>query len=230
MKTKLKLLSNASRALSATIFLSAVSSAAFAGSGEFGVGGSVGTAGVGIHAKAAFSDYVSVTGGFDYLKFGRDEVYDGINYEGDLKFSNFSGLVNFHPFKNGFNISGGAYIGDKTLDLTATPATNVQIGDVSFTPAEVGTLNGAASLKNLAPYAGIGYDGFMTASGNWSFNAKAGILFTGTPEISLVSTGGTLSNDPTFRAELTKEVNNLQRDIKDFKYYPVVSLGVTRKF
>jgi len=207
-----------------------ISGAFTASAGEIGVGVTAGTDGVGAHVKTALSSKITVSGGYNYLEFGRDEAYDGIDYQGDLKLSNFSGFVNLHPFGNGFNISGGAYVGSKYLDLVATPTQSVNVGDVLFTPAQIGTLVGRANLKDFAPYAGIGYDSFANAQGNWSFNAKLGVMFTGSPEVDMNSVGGTLSNNPAFNTELAKEITALEQDIEDFKYYPTVSLGITRKF
>lgn len=198
--------------------------------GRFGVGLSAGTTGATIEAKYAPSEAFMLRGNFNYLDFSRDEEFDGIDYEGDLNVSTFGGFADIAPFRNGFVISGGAYFGDKTLDLVATPNGNVEIGGQTFTPAEVGTLTGEAKLKNFAPYAGIGYDSFMSGSSNWSFNARAGVMFTGSPEAELISANGTLSGNPLLLNELELEVQALEDDAEDFKYYPVVTVGVARRF
>lgn len=196
---------------------------------EFGVGAGVGTPGISIEGKAAVSENIVVRGSFSYLDYGLDEEIDGIEYDGDLKLSNFGGFVDFHPFANGFNVSGGAFVGDKTLDIEATPATNVDIGGQTFTPAEVGTLVGDVQVNDFAPYLGLGYDNFLTSE-NMSFNVRLGVMFTGSPEATLESAGGTLSSDPILRAEIEEEIQNLEDDADDFKLFPVVSVGFAKKF
>ena len=114
--------------------------------------------------------------------------------------------------------------------MDATPSTATEIGGQIFQPAEIGTLTGEAELNSFAPYAGIGYDGFIAGSKTWSFNARAGVMFTGSPEVNLVSANGTLSSNPVLLQELEAEIAAIEEDADDFKYYPVLTLGVARRF
>lgn len=198
--------------------------------GNFAVGLGVGTTGLTAEAKFAATDVVALRGSFNYLEVSLDEEYDDIDYDGDFNANSFGGFVDVAPFKNGFVLSGGAYLGDKTLDLDATPSTNVEIGGQTFTPEEIGTLTGQVELKNFAPYAGIGYDGFMGGSKDWSFNARAGVMFTGSPDVELESANGTLSGNAALRSELDAEVAAIEDDADEFKYYPVITIGVARRF
>ena len=56
------------------------------------------------------------------------------------------------------------------------------------------------------------------------------MLFRSSPQVNLVSTGGSLSNDTNFQAQLAVEEQNLQDDVNDYEVYPVVQLGVTYSF
>jgi len=198
--------------------------------GKFAVGLGVGTTGGTVEGKYAVSDSLVVRGSLNLLKVSVDDEYDDIDYDAKFDATTFGGFVDFAPFKNGFVLSGGAYLGDKTLDLDATPANSVEIGDQTFTPDEVGTLTGKAELNSFAPYVGIGYDGFMGGSKSWSFNARAGVMFTGSPEVDLVSANGTLSSDATLRNEIDAEIQAIEEDADDFKYYPVLTIGIARRF
>ena len=55
-------------------------------------------------------------------------------------------------------------------------------------------------------------------------------MFTGSPQVNLVSTGGSLSNDTNFQAQLAIEEQNLQNDVDNYEVYPVVQLGLTYGF
>ena len=197
---------------------------------NFAVGLGVGTTGATVEAKYAPTNRVALRGNFNYLSFSIDEDFDDIDYEGDLEATTFGGFVDVAPFSNGFVLSGGAFLGDKTVDLDATPSTATEIGGQIFQPAEIGTLTGEAELNSFAPYAGIGYDGFIAGSKTWSFNARAGVMFTGSPEVNLVSANGTLSSNPVLLQELEAEIAAIEEDADDFKYYPVLTLGVARRF
>jgi hypothetical protein len=55
-------------------------------------------------------------------------------------------------------------------------------------------------------------------------------MFTGSPQVDLTATGGTLSNDPNFQTQLAQEEQNLQDEISDYEVYPVVQAGLTFSF
>ncbi len=57
-----------------------------------------------------------------------------------------------------------------------------------------------------------------------------GVVFIGAANVDLTSTGGTLSNDANFLAEVVKEEADVRDDLDGFKLYPVVSLGFSYKF
>ena len=115
-------------------------------------------------------------------------------------------------------------------DLVATPANDVVIGGTTFTPAEVGSLLGTAEFNDVAPYAGIAFDSFANSIGGWSFNARAGVMFVGSADVNLTSANGLLSSDPALLTELREEIESIEEDAEDYKYFPVVTLGVTRRF
>lgn len=200
--------------------------------GNYGVGGTVGTTGVGVEGKMAMSDNIALRGTITTAPFSRAETIDGVDYDADLNFTNVGAFADLYPFQNGFHFSGGVYGGDKSVDLVGTPgpATIVEIGGTTFTGAQIGTLTGDVSYNDVAPFVGLGYDGFMKRSSNWSFNARAGVMFVGTPDVNLTAAGGLVSASPMVQAELQNEIANLEAELDDYKYYPVVTLGITRRF
>jgi hypothetical protein len=230
MKTLLSLMGCAALLAVCATQQAYASNAQAAEDNKFAVGLGIGTNGASIEGKFAPNDLIALRGSFNYLDVFVDADFDDIAYEGDYDASTFGGFIDVAPFKNGFVLSGGAFLGDKILDLDETPTANVQIGDQSFTPSQVGTLTGQAELNSFAPYAGIGYDNFIAGSSDWSFNARAGIMFAGSPKVDLISANGTLSSDPILRQEVEAEVSNIEESIEGFKYYPVISIGVARRF
>lgn len=204
--------------------------AAYAEDMGLAVSGSIGTTGGTLEGHAQVTPWLQLRGGFNYFEYTVDEVFDDIDYEGDLDLSNFGLFADLRPFSNSFVISGGAYIGDKSLNLLATPTSPVEIGDTVFTPAQVGSLNLDAEMEETAPFIGVGFDTTHQGSGNWGFRGMLGAMFTGTPTIDLQSVGGALSNDPAFLAEIEEEEANLRSDVDDFEVYPVIQLGISYSF
>ncbi len=50
------------------------------------------------------------------------------------------------------------------------------------------------------------------------------------PEVALTSTGGSLSNDPTFQARLRDESRNITDDAEGYGLFPIVQVGLNYKF
>lgn len=203
--------------------------AAGAAEAQINVGGSIGTTGGSVEVSTKVLPIVAIRGGYNYFQYEADETYDDVAYTGDLDLTTFGAFVDLHPFGNAFMITGGAYFGDKTLALLATPTTNVQIGNQTFTPAQVGTLNLNAEMEKTAPFLGLGWDTSFDTPG-LGFKFIAGAMFSGSPQVDLRASGGTLSNDANFQNQLTIEEQNLQEDIDAYEIYPVVQIGLTLGF
>ena len=198
---------------------------------QIAVGGSIGTTGGTIEAQTQITPTIQLRGSYNYFEYGVDDTYDGIAYDGDLDLTTWGAFVDFRPFSNSFIVSAGAYFGDKGVKLNAMPTTNVEIGNQTFTPAQVGKLNADAALKDTAPFVGIGWDTtFQNSTPGLGFKFIVGAMFTGSPDVSMTSTGGTLSNDANFQTQLRIEEQKLQDDIDDYEIYPVVQAGVTWSF
>lgn len=203
--------------------------AAGAAQAQISVGGSIGTTGGSVEASAKILPIVAIRGGYNYFQYEADDTYDDVAYTGDLDLTTFGAFVDVHPFGNAFMITGGAFIGDKTLDLLATPTANVQIGNQTFTPTQVGTLSLNADMEKTAPFLGLGWDTSFDTKG-LGFKFIAGAMFAGSPQVDLRASGGTLSNDANFQNQLTIEEQNLQEDIDNYEFYPVVQIGLTLGF
>jgi hypothetical protein len=85
----------------------------------------------------------------------------------------------------------------------------------------------SVGFAKAAPYLGIGWSGQPKKQG-FSFSTDIGILFQGSPEAT-VSTTGTWGGADT--AQLAADAQNqLNTDLSDFKYYPVISVGIGYTF
>ncbi|CAN5379441.1 hypothetical protein BH09PSE1_BH09PSE1_12660 [soil metagenome] len=214
----------------ATLVLALSAGAASAQDGRFALGAQVGTPGVGVTGEFSVSPNFVLRGSFDALKFDRDDSYDDIDYNAELDFSSPAAFIDWHPTGNAFFVSAGAYFGDRSVDLDATPTGNTQIGSATFTPAQIGNLTGTIELESPAPFVGVGYDNTFTHSGRIGFRFVAGAAFGDAPQVDLNASGGTLSNDPTFQARLAEEEADIQDDADDYKILPVVQAGLTFRF
>jgi len=198
----------------------------------WGVGGTVGTTGASIEAKYKATDALVLRGNINHLPVSGDESYDGVDYEADIDMTTAGLFADMHPFRNGFHISTGVYVGEKSASLLGMPsaATVVEIGDQSYTGAEIGTLRGRAEYSDISPFLGVGMDGFIDKSRDWSMSLRGGIMFIGEPDVDLVAEGGLSSDLPAVQDDLVREADNLENELDDYQLYPVLTVGVTRHF
>ncbi|MBP8245680.1 MAG: hypothetical protein KAX56_02335 [Phenylobacterium sp.] len=193
-------------------------------------GANLGTPGVGFQVTTQLSERLVLRGALDGMSLNRDEAYSDIAYDGKARLATVGLFADLHPGGGAFFLSGGAYAGKRELKLSATPTANVEVGAATYTPAQVGRIDGVAKLSNLQPFLGAGFDNTYSGDRAWGFRALVGVSFGKAPKVSLTSTGGVLSSDPTLQANLRAEEAQAREDAKDFKYFPVVQIGLTRRF
>ncbi len=187
------------------------------------------TLGLGGEASAKLSDRLVLRLGGNYLAVGMSEALDGVSYDLDLMLASAGGALDLHPFVNGFLISAGVYWNGNNLDISATPTTGVTIGNTTFTPAEIGRLDGEIEFNPLAPDLGIGWDGTFFGDGALSFKFRAGLFYMGEPEVTLRASG-TLAGSAALQADLAREESNIKSELDFLGFYPALTIGVTYRF
>ncbi len=212
-------------------FAVAASAIALIASASAGIGAdlSVGSPGVTANAHFQVTPFITLRGAYNFFEYElEDQDYDGIVYDADLDFTQFGGFVDVHPFMNGLTITGGLLTGGRSLDLSATPTEDVEIGDETFSPDEVGSLVGGADFGDTSYYAGVGWDTTTHGLMPIAFVLRVGLLMTDSPTIALNNVGGTL--DPLIQAEidaeLEKEREQLISDFEEFEFFPMISIGI----
>jgi hypothetical protein len=205
--------------------LSAVASAAAA---QVGLSVDIGTPGAGAEANYKLNEHLALRAAIDGVAYARDEVLDEISYHGRLKAGTVGLFADWHPTTGPFFISAGVYAGSRKVTLAATPTTNVEIGDTTYTPAQIGILQGEAEMAKAQPFLGLGWDqGFSHA---WGIRAVLGAAFSGAPDVTLSCLGGTLCATPAFQTELVKERAQISEDTRLLKVYPIIQVGLTKRF
>lgn len=196
---------------------------------EISVNLKAGTSGIGVEGEYSLNEYLGVRLGTNYFEYSYDGTNDDVKYNFDLGLKTVSALVDLHPFKGSFRLSAGAFYNWNKLDATATSSATYDIGNSTYTGAELGTLKGNIDFNKIAPYFGLGWDTSFGKESGWGVVIDAGALFQGTPKASL-SADGPISTDPTFQQNLALEEKNLQDDLDSYKVYPIISLGVSYRF
>ncbi len=219
-------------ALGALLMAAAVPAAAQAGPDDTGpvisLAASAGTLGIGPQVGVRFSDTFGIRADAAFLNVSADFDSDDITYGGDLKLKSYGAMLDIHPFGGSFRLSAGARINRNRVNVRATPTGTVEVGDVTYTSAQVGTLTGGADVKKFAPALTIGWGGSKRKG--FFFMSDFGVLFQGEARLREFRASGTLQNDAGFRASLERERLSLQDDISKVKVYPIATVGLGWRF
>ncbi|RIJ16080.1 hypothetical protein [Henriciella mobilis] len=147
----------------------------------------------------------------------------------DLEFKNLGTFVDVRPFRNSFVISGGLYTGDKTRgDLAYSHNAPVVTRESAASPT--GTLQLAVKGEKLAPFVGFGFDSTHRQDRRVGMKVMAGAIFSGTPDVTMMSPGGPLSGDAIVLEQLERERQRFEEGIDTGDVHPVVQLGLTYRF
>ncbi len=185
-----------------------------------------GTLGIGVDGTVSLVPRLNARGNFNFFNYSFTGTQSDVKYKTDLKLKSFAVLIDLHPaLRSGFRLSGGLLFNRNKIEMKSDQITGTYtIGSQTYTSNQVGSLNGGVDFKPNAPYLGLGWG---NATGRRiGFALDLGVVFQGSPDVSLAATGP-IASDANFQQNMNQEVQNVEDDLKNFKYYPVVALGIT---
>jgi hypothetical protein len=209
--------------------LTVASSSAFAEVGDISIGVGAGiTQGTGFEigydvGEAVAIRFVNYSG-----ELSQTESLDDIAYDISLKTETPGLMVDFYPTEGrSFRLTLGAVDNGNRLSAVATAAANYEIGGLSYTAAEVGSLKTEIAFSGFTPYVGLGYR--MHTTKQLFIDFDLGMLIGSAPEV-IITADGSLSSNTAFKADLDKERKSLEDDLSSFKYLPMAKIALTYKF
>jgi hypothetical protein len=188
-----------------------------------------GTLGLGGEAHLQITPSINARLGANAFSIDLDGTESDIEYDFGLDLLSYSALLDWHVFDGSFRITAGLILNDSDVDLTAKSATSLTIGDETYTIDEITTLSGQMTFNDIAPYIGIGWGSAFDNERRWGIITDFGVAFIGSPKVALSATGP-LSNNEAFLTELERERAQFEEDVKDYKFYPVLSLSLFYRF
>jgi hypothetical protein len=180
--------------------------------------------GIGGEGAVALSEKLAVRGGLGLMPMKLTVDYEDIDWDLELPDTWYNFGIDFYP-AGSFRIGGGILFKSDGPTLTATPTQAEEIGDMIFTPEEIGTLSAILVSGDKAPYALIGF-GRHTDLGFGLF-VDLGVALLGDPEIELDVIGSSFSDQAELRRQLDIEARNLEDEAGTFlSLWPFLSIGV----
>ncbi|MEG3176035.1 hypothetical protein U1872_07325 [Sphingomonas sp. RB3P16] len=196
--------------------------------GRFRFGITAGTLGIGPEIGYRVNRTIGARANATFLSVSHSIKSNDVRYDGKVNLKSGGVMLDLYPFGGGFFLSAGARTNGNDGRLRATPQNMTKIGNMAFTPAQIGTISGRAEVKSVAPQLTLGYGGGLRRG--LSFNVEAGALFQGAVRVRDFASNGTLSSDPRFIVELEKERVNIQKKVDDYQVYPILQFGLKYRF
>jgi len=194
-----------------------------------------GTTGFGLGLTGAMSENVTGRLGFDTWKRSITKSDSNGNYNVDLKLRNVAALLDWYPFGGVFRTSVGLVANGNKATLTATPTGgSYTFSGATYQASDVGSYSGELKFNSTAPYLGIGWGNPVAKAKTWGFVSDIGVLFQGSPKISSTVTCGAAIVGTQQCTDLKNSVATstaqLETDTKNYKYWPVISFGLSYHF
>jgi hypothetical protein len=194
----------------------------------------LGTTGIGLHMSLPLQKNLNARLGFNTLNYSYASSSGNVDYDYKLKLNTFDALVDYFPSEGSFRLTGGlTYNNNKVNAVGKSNAAGVFIlNGTPYTAANAGQINGKIDFRKIAPYLGIGWGNALKKDTGWGFSADAGVLFQGSPNTSLTSSGCTLPGNQCNQLSNDLEVENrsLRDKANDLKLYPVLRVGASYRF
>lgn len=190
-----------------------------------------GTTGIGGSLWITAAPSVTISLGYAAVNINHDYSTDEADYSGKARLGNGHALLNWHPFKGSFHLSGGAIFANNKVDAVGTPRAGAtyDFNGVTYPAALVGNLTAHGELAHgTTPYVGLGWAMSPQRRGFGLF-ATLGVMFSGSAKVTLAA-DGPLSSDPIFQQNLAQEQRDLQDELDKYKVFPVVRIGAMYRF
>lgn len=183
------------------------------------------TLGFGVDVAYPVTEFIDARLGVNTFNYSVKQSSNGTNFSGKLNLGSLAALADWHPWTSSFRVSGGLMYNHNKFAMTAVPTGgNVSVGGVVYTTAQAGTVSSTVDFAKVVPYLGIGWGSAPKDTG-FSFASDIGVMFQGKPRSNITATGTAVT-----AASLAQANADLNGALSNFRYYPVVSIGIGYTF
>ena len=195
---------------------------------DWAIDAKIGTLGIGADvSRALVRGVLNLRIGASFFSYSDEFNAQEIDYSGELRLGAVPIALDVFPLKNWFRLGGGFIVNLNQVTGTAVPRQGVfDIGDNTYNAQEIGQLKAKAQFNRIAPYFGLGFNNPVKKKGHWGFFVDLGAIYHGQPSFNLTAT----NTNPQLQADLNKEIQKVENEIKDYKFFPVIQLGVSYHF
>jgi hypothetical protein len=202
---------------------------AYAGSlSDVSVGLQVGTLGAGVVAAVPLTKDVAARIGVNGYNYNYNTTSNGVAYDGHLKLQSAEFFADWHPWGGSFRLTGGVLYNNNKFDLTGTPSGgSYTFNGTVYTASQVGSVNANVDFNKVAPYIGFGW-GDNSQTAGLHFTSDIGVAYQGSPKATITATGA--ASNAQLASDVQASQAKLQSDLNNFRFYPVIEMGLVYRF
>jgi hypothetical protein len=217
------------------------------------IGGGVSAMGINMQVAVIANRYMNLRGVGNFLNYTVNNIsVNGFEASTKLNFATGGASVDFYPFPNhGFRVSPGAMFYNQnnvSATVSAPGGTSFSLDQYTYYSSQKNPVTGTAGIElnksNPAFTITTGWGNMIPGrGGHFSFPFEIGAAFMGSPTVNMALTSGQVCSDPAgtqncinvvgnaqLNSNLTAQVIKYQNDVNPYKYYPILSMGVSYSF
>lgn len=197
---------------------------------SFSVGTQISTLGAGINFGYQINPTFDIKANINGFNLNHTFNTNDINYASKIQLLSAGLLASYHPFQNGFHLTGGIYYNNNSISGNGIFTHNYQLNygknSLNINPNDYGNMNFKAKYLPISPYLGLGYNSSQNKKG-FGWAVDAGVLYQGTAKINY----DTPAIFNTFAShDIERNKQEIQNKANKIKWFPVVSIGLFYKF
>ncbi|MEL6870574.1 MAG: hypothetical protein AAFO81_12300 [Pseudomonadota bacterium] len=186
-----------------------------------------GTQGIGLEGTWRPVPYLDLRLGFGTYDYDTTRTEAGIDYDVGVDIQTVYATLNARLPLSPFRVSVGLVNNGNEGALLGNDTGTYNIGGTTFDASDVGNLRGSVSWDDIAPYAGIGFD-FRVAD-TFGLHFDAGAMYQGDATLQL-SADGPLAGNQILIDAIEAERAELEEDLEDLKWWPVLAVSFSVNF
>lgn len=192
-----------------------------------------GTAGTGLDVALPMGQNLNLRLGQSSYETDREVKEEDINYQAQLTLGGTNAWLDWFPAASSrFRWTLGVFAPKHQLigQAQANEGGTIEINNVSYPAAALGELDLSVKWGSLKPYLGVGLDGSRAAKGGLYYNLDLGVIFAGSPKVTLNASCPDPVVCAAIEGDLRAEEAKMVEDFKKYQYLPVIQLGLGYRF
>ena len=197
-----------------------------------GLGGGLNIAmpGIGLQPETLLTERFGIRGALDSNTLRDDHEETSARYDGKFPFGTSYLLADWHPYANGFRLSGGlAYNAQR---LGSNSALSVSSSGARYSTTHISTFDTRARYSRATPYLGVGWGLAPSSRSGLYFSADVGVMYQ-RPSANLAGAcAAALSPSmcTQLQSDLRADESEYREAMDESRFYPVISVGFGLRF